>query len=102
MPCAADELPTFLLKGSTCKTYSISLIPGRDRSKILPWLTGEKPWSKRLKSSGATAAYRRLKANRKENLTNCAGFIYIHMYRKQKNRKSNDEKSGDNQKKQDS
>jgi len=36
---AAHELPTFPLKGSACKTYSISIIPGRDPSKNLPWPT---------------------------------------------------------------
>jgi len=36
MSFAAHELPTFTLKGSTCKTYSISIIPGREQSKILP------------------------------------------------------------------
>ena len=40
MSFAAHELPTFTLKGSTCKTYSISLILGREPSKIHPWATG--------------------------------------------------------------
>jgi len=58
---AAHELPTFTLKGSTCQTYSISIIPGCEPSKIQV----EKSWSKRIKPSGA--AYRRLTANR-ENI----------------------------------
>jgi len=37
MSFAAHELPTFTLKGLTCKTYSISIIPGREPWKIRPW-----------------------------------------------------------------
>jgi len=36
MSFATYELPTFTLNGSTCKTYSMSIIPGREQSKILP------------------------------------------------------------------
>jgi len=56
----------------------------------------EKPWSKRLKLCGA--AYRRPQPNRKQNMTPGS---YMHVERKQKNRNSNDEKDGNNQKKQD-
>jgi len=52
MSVAAHELPTFRLKGSTCETHTISIIPGCELSKILdPHVA--KPWSKRLKPSGA-------------------------------------------------
>jgi len=56
--------------------------------------------SKRLRPSGAV--YRRLKANREDKLTKYAGCIIYVCKQSRKNRKSNDEKSGDKQKKQDS
>jgi len=55
--------------------------------------------NKRLKSSGA--GYWRLKANREENLTICAGSIYTYVMKSDKHKKSNDEKGADIQKKQD-
>jgi len=36
MSFAAHELPTFTLKASICKTYSSSLIPGREPSNSWP------------------------------------------------------------------
>jgi len=40
MTFVAQELTTFSNKGSTLKTYSISIIPRCDPSKILQWITG--------------------------------------------------------------
>jgi len=59
----------------------------------------EKPWSRRLKTSGA--AYKRLKANREENMTVSPYIQYIRK-ESRKNRKNNYEEDGDNQKEQDS
>ena len=36
----SSETTTFSIKGSPCKTYSISVIQGGGPSKILPWPTG--------------------------------------------------------------
>jgi len=42
----------------------------------------EKPWSKRLKPSGA--AYQKIKTNREENLTNYGGSIYAYVKKAEK------------------
>jgi len=59
MSFAAHELPTFTLKDPTCTTYSISIILGREPSKIIHSEQVEKTRSKLMKLSGA--AYQRLK-----------------------------------------
>jgi len=42
-------------------------------------------------------AYRKLKTNRKENMTKHVGFVYVYV-KKAKKQKSNDEEGGDKQK----
>ena len=90
MSFAAHELPTFTLKGSICKTYSISIIPGHEQSKILPRLTGGEILEQMIKTEWCGLPETE---SQQGNFSRYKPGPYGHI-RKQKNGKSNGDKDG--------